>query len=176
MPGKQNRIINNLIYKYMNQVLLIAFTYLAWYIFNMPCKKRVYLKRWQKLKTHRPSFKLIGGTQGKQFSCVFSLGECVITRLSKKVFSACQNWEPANRIGDFGNFFNGFGKSPRVLRSSWILNECNLYCKIVKYCIMSEVCMIKTVPHSTVSPQMWCISDIKAWFTRTQICWQDFVK
>ena len=34
-----------------------------------------------------PSFKLIAGTQGKQFSYVFSLGEFVITRLSKKVFS-----------------------------------------------------------------------------------------
>ena len=29
-------------------------------------------------------------------------------------------------IGDFGNFFSGFAKSPRVLRSSWILNECNI--------------------------------------------------
>ena len=38
----------------------------------------------------------------------------------------------ANRIDDFGNFFNGFAKSLRVIRSSWILNECNLYCKIVK--------------------------------------------
>ena len=27
-------------------------------------------------------------------------------------------------------------------------------CKIVKYCILSEVCMIKTAPHGTVSPQM----------------------
>ena len=79
-------------------------------------------------------------------------------------------------IGDFGNFFSGFAKSPRVLRSSWILNECNLYCKIVKYCILSEVCMIKTVPHSTVSPQMWCIKSMIGWFTRPQICWQDFVK
>ena len=37
----------------------------------------------------RPSFKLIRGKQGKQFSCVFSLflGEYVITRLSKKLFS-----------------------------------------------------------------------------------------
>ena len=76
----------------------------------------------------------------------------------------------------FWQFFNGLAKSQRVLRSSWILNECNLYCKIVKYCILSEVCMIKTVPHSTVSPQMWCINGIKGWFTRTQICWQDFVK
>ena len=42
----------------------------------------------------------------------------------------------------------------RVLPSSLILNECNLYCKIVKYCFLSKVCMIKTVPHSTVSPQM----------------------
>ena len=71
---------------------------------------------------------------------------------------------------------DGLAKSPRVLPSSWILNECNLYCKIVKYCFLSEVCMIKTVPHSTVSPQMWCINGIKGWFTRTQICWQDFVK
>ena len=89
---------------------------------------------------------------------------------------ALQKREPAGRIRDFGNFFNGFAKSPRVLRSSWILNECNLYCKIVKYCILSKVCMIKTVPHSTVSPQMWCINGIKGWFTRTQICWQDFAK
>ena len=36
--------------------------------------------------------------------------------------------------------------------------------------------MIKTVPHTTVSPQMWCINGIKGWFTRTQICWQDFAK
>ena len=35
-----------------------------------------------------------------------------------------------------------------------ILNECNLYCKIEKYCILFEACMIKSVPHSTVSPQM----------------------
>ena len=30
--------------------------------------------------------------------------------------------------------------------------------------------------YSTVSPQMECINDIKGWFTRTQICWQDSVK
>ena len=89
---------------------------------------------------------------------------------------ALQKWEPDGRIGDFGNFFNGFSKSPPVVRSSWILNECHLCCKIVKYCILSEVCLIKTVPHSTVSSQMWCINGIKGWFTRTQICWQDFAK
>ena len=44
-------------------------------------------------------------------------------------------------------FFNGLAKSPRMLRSSRILNEFNMYYKIVKYCILSEVCMIKTVPH-----------------------------
>ena len=53
-------------------------------------------------------------------------------------------------------------KSPRVLRSFWILNECNLYCKIVKYCFLSKVCRIKTVPHSTVSPQVWCYK----WYKR----------
>ena len=79
--------------------------------------------------------------------------------------------QPVGRyIGDLGIFFNGFAKSPRVLRSSWILIEYNLYFKIMKYCILSEVCMIKTAPHSTVSPQMWCIKSIKGWFTRPQIC------
>ena len=81
---------------------------------------------------------------------------------------ALQKWEPADRICDFGNFFNGLATSPRVLWSSWILNERNLCCKIVKYCILSKVCMIKTVPHSTVSPQMWCINGIKGWFTPTR--------
>ena len=36
--------------------------------------------------------------------------------------------------------------------------------------------MIKTAPHSTLSPQMWCIKKkIKDWFARTQIYWQEFV-
>ena len=81
-----------------------------------------------------------------------------------------------NRLAVNVEIFNGLVKIPRVLRSSWILNECNLQCKIVKYCILSEVCKIKTVSHSTVSLQMWCINGIKGWFTRIQMCWQDFVK
>ena len=104
---------------------------------------------------------------------VFHLAWCVRVEKSEVNKSNKQKWEPGGRICYFGIFFTGFiAKSPRVLRSSRILNECNLYCKIVKYCIMSEVCMIKTVPHSTVSPQMWRINGIKGWFTRTQICWQ----
>ena len=35
--------------------------------------------------------------------------------------------------------------------------------------------MIKTAPHSTFSPQMWCIKKIKDWFACTQIYWQEFV-
>ena len=84
--------------------------------------------------------------------------------------------QPAGRIGYFGNFFSGFAKSPRVFRSSWILNKCNLFFRIMKYCILAEVCMIKTTPHSTASPQLWCIKSIKDWFARSQICCQDFVK
>ena len=74
-------------------------------------------------------------------------------------FGACQKWEPAGRIGDFGNFLNGFAKSQRliVLNIDWV----QLFWKTVKYCILSEVCMINTAPHSTVSPQMWCIKSIK---------------
>ena len=56
-----------------------------------------------------------------------------------------QTLDHISRCG--GNFFNGLAKSPRMFRSSWILNEYNLYCKIVKYCILSQFCMIKTVPH-----------------------------
>ena len=52
---------------------------------------------------------------------------------------ALEKWEPASREGDIA-------KSPRMLRSSWILNERSLYCKIAKYCFLSKVCMIKTVP------------------------------
>ena len=46
----------------------------------------------------------------------------------------------------------------------------------VNHCIVPEICIIKTAPHSTVSPQMWCIKSTKGWFTCPHICWQDFVK
>ena len=72
-------------------------------------------------------------------------------------FGASQSENRLAVIGAFANFFNRFAKIPRVLPSSGILNECNLYCKIVNYCILSEVCVIKTALHNTVSPQMWCI-------------------
>ena len=57
-----------------------------------------------------------------------------------------QKWEPAGRIGDFGDFLNGFAKSPRliVLNIDWV----SLSSKIVKYHILSEVFMI----NRTVSP------------------------
>ena len=91
-----------------------------------------------------------------------------IDKINKKInhefFIVLERNSINGRISDFGNYFNGLAKSPGVLRSSWILNECNLYCKIVKYCILSQVCMIKTVPHSTVSPQMWCTNGKKVGF------------
>ena len=98
-------------------------------------------------------------------------------------------------VGNFGNVFNVFPKSPllpciphrnrlfwlnspdtmefsswkrsiiccarkRVLRSSWILNECNLSCIIVKNSILSEVCMIKNSSSYCSLPQMWCIKSL----------------
>ena len=111
----------------------------------------------------------------KKINTINSLSCWSVTKFLCKC-SACQKLEPAGRVGDFGNFLNGFAKSPRVLRWSWILNKCNLSRQIVKYCIFSEVCMIKTAPHSTVSPPIWCIKSVKGCFTRTQISWQDFVK
>ena len=85
-------------------------------------------------------------------------------------FGARQKWEPAGRMGDFGHFSTVSLKAHDW--SSWILTEGNLSRKFVKYCILSDVCMI----HGTVSPQMWCIKGIKGWFTDTQIYCQDFVK
>ena len=86
-------------------------------------------------------------------------------------FGSHQKWELAGRIGDFGNFLNGFAKSPQliVLNIDWVQY---LSCKIVKYCILCEVCII----NSSVSSQMWCIKSIKGWFTHPRVCWQDFVK
>ena len=50
-------------------------------------------------------------------------------------FGAHQKWELAGRIGDFGNFLNGFAKSPQliVLNIDWVQY---LSWKIVKYCIL----------------------------------------
>ena len=69
-------------------------------------------------------------------------------------FGARQKWEPTGRIGDFGNCFNVFAKSLRLilLNIDWmqfVLKNCATDCK-------SKVCMI----NSTVSPQMWCIKSI----------------
>ena len=67
----------------------------------------------------------------------------------------CQHCKSQNRLAVWmilKIFFNGLRLKPT--RASIVLNS-NLYRNIVKYCILlSEVCMIKTVPHSTVSPQM----------------------
>ena len=53
-------------------------------------------------------------------------------------------------------------------RPEYLMSEICI-AKIVKYCNLSEVCMIKTAPESTVSPQMWCIKSIKGWFTRPRL-------
>ena len=64
-------------------------------------------------------------------------------------FGARQKWEPAGRIGNFGNFLNGFTNSPRliVLNIDWVqfvLKNCEilhsvrgLYDKL--YCFTSDV-------------------------------------
>ena len=67
----------------------------------------------------------------------------------------CQHCKSQNRLAVqmiSKIFFNGLRLNRT--RASIVLNS-NLYRNIVKYCILlSEVCMIKTVPHNTVSPQM----------------------
>ena len=62
-------------------------------------------------------------------------------------FGACQKWQRAGRIGDFGNFLNSFAKSPRVLRTVLNIQWVQFVLKNCENCILSEVCMIKTAPH-----------------------------
>ena len=83
--------------------------------------------------------------------------------------------EPAGRIGDFGNFLNGFAKSQRliVLNIDWV--QFVLKNSEILHSVRG-LYDINTAPHSTLSPQMWCIKSIKGWLTHFQICWQDFVK
>ena len=112
------------------------------------------LQEYSKRRTHQTLFKFTHCYKplNKKINTINSFLCCSVTLLM--FIQTLHSLQLAGRyIGDFGNFFSGFAKSPRVLRSSWILNECNLYFKTVKYCILSEVCMIKTAPHSTVSPQ-----------------------
>ena len=65
---------------------------------------------------------------------------------------------------------NKHNKSPPliVLNIDWVQLDLK-NCKIVKYRVLSEVCVI----NSTVSPQMWFIKSVKGWFTHPRICWQD---
>ena len=89
-------------------------------------------------------------------------------------FGACQKWELAGHIGNFGNVLNGFaiGRRLIVLNIDWVrfvLKNCEIL-------HLSEVWMINTARHSTVSPQIRCIKGIKGWFSHPQICWHDFVK
>ena len=64
-------------------------------------------------------------------------------------FGACQKWEPAGRVGDFGNVLNGFTKSPRliVLTIDWVqfvLKNCEIVHSVrglydKQYCFNSDV-------------------------------------
>ena len=64
-----------------------------------------------------------------------------------------------------------FLQRKQVLRSSYLLNECNQSCKIVKNCILSHK---NTVSYYCL-PQSLCIKSIKGCLTHRQICWQDSV-
>ena len=83
---------------------------------------------------------------------------------------ASKKWEPAGRIGDFGNFLNGFSKGLRliVLNIDWVqfvLNNCEK---------LHSVRGLYDKKTSTILPQMRFIKRIKDWFTHPQICWRDF--
>ena len=83
LPAKQNTMINLQIY----ESRVKAFTCLAnWLdIFSICHGKSLFTWALAELRhLCRPLFELIGGKQGKRFSWVFSLGEYIITRLSKR--------------------------------------------------------------------------------------------
>ena len=83
-------------------------------------------------------------------------------------FGACQKWEPAIRIGDFGFFF----KAHVCFDHPEYCMSAICFAKLWNTAYCTEVCMIKTAPHGTVSPQMWSRKSIKGWFTRPQTCWR----
>ena len=53
-------------------------------------------------------------------------------KLVLQILGACQNSEPAGRLGDYGHFFNGLAKSVRasiVLNIEWmqfVLRNCEI--------------------------------------------------
>ena len=113
-----------------------------------PSGWRPYFFRWRKLrcrfKSQRGYFQffyyyfLSSFFYPSAFYCLFSLLTLLASRdfcenvflvMLKRnstnlhcKFGACQKWEPAGRMGDFGNFLNGFAKRPRliVLNSDWV--------------------------------------------------------
>ena len=64
-------------------------------------------------------------------------------------FGACQKWQPAGPIGDFGDFLNGFAKSPRLIVLNidgvqFVLKNCEILHSVrglydKKYCFTSDV-------------------------------------
>ena len=54
-----------------------------------------------------------------------------IQTLDQLALQFCQKWEPAGRIGDFGNFFNGFAKCPWLIvlnidQVQFVLKNCEI--------------------------------------------------
>ena len=97
------------------------------------------LQEYSKCRAYQTVFKITHRykTINKKWNSINSLSRWSVTLLKCfRKFGACQKLEPAGRIDDFGNFLNCVTKSPRVLRWSWILNECNLSWKTVNYCIL----------------------------------------
>ena len=109
-------------------------------------------------------------------------------------FGACQKWEPTGGISDFGNFLNGFAKSPRVLHTvlniewvQFVLKNCEilhffwgLYDKnsALYYCFTSDVMykkyemLVYTHPELLAKILLSKLVERKnsAWFV-----WQEFV-
>ena len=86
-------------------------------------------------------------------------------------FGAHQKWELAGRIGDFGNFLNGFAQSPQliVLNIDWVQY---LSWKIVKYCILvrglydKQYCFTSDVMYKKYKRLVYTASDLLARFCK----------
>ena len=114
-------------------------------------------------------------------------------------FCACQKWEPAGRVGDFGNFLNGFVKSPRVSRKvlniewvQFVMQNCEILHSVrglydknsaIWYCFTSDVMYKKYKRLVYKSPDLsarFCkvnLSNAKnsAWFVLQEFVFQEFV-
>ena len=127
--------------------LLLTFSSLS-YSFNrrMCCLFSVVHEHSLQEKTKRRAYQMLFKINWLHI-VIKSLNEKIVNRINSLCWSVtllmfiqtldqlalqfCQKWEPAGRIGDFGNFLNGFAKCPWLIvlnidQVQFVLKNCEI--------------------------------------------------